>query len=284
MLQEAIRYFTQQRHIMACLTVTCGDASAEMHAMDGFIRPGGDAPVTDRAIFDLASLTKLFTGLTVMRLWEAGRIALDAPVTAYAPQFSALSGVTVDQVLGFEVALRTPQRVDTQPDARAGLRQLWAITPSPQGEGRFYSDMHAMVLGQVIEGAAGEGLMDVFRRELLLPLGMGETYAAVPPGRLADCVSCHREHRIESARWILREGVAPGTPHDPKARLLSPHGERLCGHAGLFATRGDMVKLCQGILRGLWSAGRACAAWPATAWAAACRMAAIPSIWVVSAT
>ena len=250
MLQEAIRYFTQQRHILACLTVTCGDASAEMHAMDGFIRPGGDAPVTDRAIFDLASLTKLFTGLTVMRLWEAGRIALDAPVTAYAPQFSALSGVTVDQVLGFEVALRTPQRVDTQPDARAGLRQLWAITPSPQGEGRFYSDMHAMVLGQVIEGAAGEGLMDVFRRELLLPLGMGETYAAVPPGRLADCVSCDREHRIESARWILREGVAPGTPHDPKARLLSPHGERLCGHAGLFATRGDMVKLCQGILRG----------------------------------
>lgn len=250
MLDQAIRYFTDESHIMACLAVTCGDACHETHAMRGFIRPGVDAPVTDRAVFDLASLTKLFTGLTVMRLWEAGRLSLDAPVTAYAPQFTHLDTVTVDQVLGFEVALRTPQRVDTQPDREAGLRQLWAIVPSPQGEGRYYSDMHAMVLGQVIEGAADDRLMAVIRREILRPLGMNSTFAAVPEERLADCVSCDREHRIEGARWILREGVAPGTPHDPKARLLSPRGECLCGHAGLFSTRGDMVRLCQGILRG----------------------------------
>ena len=37
---------------------------------------------------------------------------------------------------------------------------------------------------------------------------------------------------------------------DKVARLLSLEGADLCGHAGLFATRGDMVRFCQGVLRG----------------------------------
>lgn len=247
---NAIQYFTCEKRIMACLSVTCGDAGHESHAMDGFIRAGDVCPVSEDSLFDLASLTKLFTGLTVMRLHEEGLIDLTAPAARYAPQYTALNGATVDQLLGFEVLLTTPQRVDVQPDRKAGLAQLRLAVASPQGTNRFYSDMHAMVLGEVIEGAAGMPLYEAFRRYILDPLGMGETYACVPPERRADCVSCDREHRIEGARWILRQGVAPGMPHDPKARLLSPDGAHLCGHAGLFSTRRDMVKLCQGVLAG----------------------------------
>ncbi|MBR4081437.1 MAG: beta-lactamase family protein [Clostridia bacterium] len=247
---NAIQYFTRESHIMACLSVTCGDAATEHHAMDGFIRAGDVCPVSEDSLFDLASLTKLFTGLTVMRLHEEGLLALDAPAAQYAPQYTGLKGATVDQLLGFEVQLTTPQRVDAQPDRAAGLAQLRAAQAAPQGTNRFYSDMHAMVLGEVIEGAAGMPLYEAFRRYILDPLGMAETFACVPPERRADCVSCDREHRIEGERWILREGVAPGVPHDPKARLLSPDGAHLCGHAGLFSTRRDMVKLCQGVLSG----------------------------------
>lgn len=241
-LKDSILYFTEETHIMPCLSAACGTAGHAVLAQGGVADEQG-TPVTERTLFDLASLTKLFTGLMVMHLHDAGRLDLTQPVTAYAPQFVNLSGVTVDQVLGFEVALTTPERVDTQKTPEAGYQQLLNIQPGVV-TGRAYSDMHAMVLRHVIEGAAQETYMDVLRRAILDPLGMQDTFALVPENRRQDCVSCDREHRIEKGRYILRDGVAKGTPHDPKARLLGG----CCGHAGLFSTRADMVRLCQGLL------------------------------------
>ncbi|MBR2287893.1 MAG: serine hydrolase, partial [Clostridia bacterium] len=79
------------------------------------------------------------------------------------------------------------------------------------------------------------------------PLSMTEIFGTVPEEKRERCVSCDREHRIEGEKWILREGIAPGTPHDPKAHLLQT-AEDVCGHAGLFGTAADLVKLCRGML------------------------------------
>lgn len=243
-LQDSVRYFTEETHIMPCLSVACGDAGRFVCERGG-VQDMAGTPLTEKSIFDLASLTKLFTGLTVMRLHEEGRMDLSKPVTAYAPQFVNLGGVTVDQVLGFEVALTTAERVDTQKTPEEAKKQLFGIRPG-EVTGRAYSDMHAMVLKYVIEGAAQESCLHEVRRVILGPLGMADTFVAVPEGRRRDCVSCDREHRIERGRYILREGIAPGMPHDPKAARLYPD---YAGHAGLFSTMGDMVKLCQGLLR-----------------------------------
>ena len=248
-LEDSIRYFTDQTRVMACMSIACGTTNDAVTAMGGVTDLFG-TPLREDSLFDLASLTKLFTGLTVMRLHEEGLLVLDVPVTRYAPQFVNLSGVTVDQILGFECALTTPERVDTQPDSAAGYAMLCRIVPGDNGEGRAYSDMHAMVLRHVIEGAAGADYMDVIRSRILTPLGMAHTFCRVPDALRTACVSCDREHRIEGTRFILRDGIAPGTPHDPKARLLNPDGDACPGHAGLFSTRDDMVRLCQGVLRG----------------------------------
>lgn len=250
MLDQAARYFVEDTHIMACMTVACGTSSTAYHAEAGAIRLDGTDAICPSTLFDLASLTKLFTGLTVMRLWEDGRLSLDAPVTDYAPQLVNLSQVTIDQVLGFEIALTTPERIDTQSCRDAGLKQLAAIVPKLQGTGRYYSDMHAMVLGLVIEGICQMPLMDCIQQEILLPLHMADTFAKVPAHRLTDCVCYDLEHRIEGGRYLVRRGITPGTPHDPKARLLGENGRHLCGHAGLFSTRDDMIRLCQGLLKG----------------------------------
>ena len=243
-LQDSIRYFTEETHIMPCLSVACGDAGHFVCERGG-VQDEAGTPLTERSIFDLASLTKLFTGLTVMRLHEEGRLDLKQPVTAYAPQFTYLQDVTVEQVLGFEVALTTARRVDTQKSPEEARQQLFAIQPGPV-TGRAYSDMHAMVLRYVIEGAAQETLLHELQRIILTPLEMADTFAVVPQDRLGDCVRYDREHRIERGCFILREGIVPGMPHDPKAARLYPE---LAGHAGLFATMGDMVKLCQGLLQ-----------------------------------
>ena len=245
-LQDAIRYFTEETHIMPCLSVACGTTASVLVAHGGYADEAQGILLTEDSLYDLASLTKLFTALVVMRLWEEGRIDLTRPVTAYAPQFTHLAGVTVDAVLGFEIALTTDGRVDAQTSPEAGRALLFDIRPG-EVTGRAYSDMHAMVLRYVIEGAAGEDYASLLQRMILAPLGMTSTYLVVPEERRSLCVSCDGEHRIERGRYILRAGVAPGTPHDPKARVFWPEPS---GHAGLFSTRGDLVKLCQGLLRG----------------------------------
>ncbi len=246
MLDTAIRYFTQETHIMPGLSIACGSAGSCLTAEGGYADEDARTPLTSGTLFDLASLTKLFTGLMVMRLNAEGRLDLTAPVTRYAPQFAHLTDVTVDQVLGFEVALTTTARIDTQSSRADAERLLFDIRPGAV-TGRAYSDMHAMVLRHVLEGAAQEKSETLLHKKILDPLGMRDTFITVPEARKADCICCNGEHRIERGRYIHRQDVLPGTPHDPKARVLGPG---YCGHAGLFATRGDLVKLCQALLRG----------------------------------
>ena len=230
---------------MPGLSVACGTAGKVLTALGGLADVDANTPLTADSIFDLASLTKLFTALMVMHLREDGRLDLNKAVTAYAPQFVHLDSVTVDQVLGFEVALTTTARIDTQTSPEAGRSLLFDIRPG-EVAGRAYSDMHAMVLKHVIEGATQEEYTSLLLRLLLRPLGMDNTFLVVPEDKRSLCVSCNNEHRIERGQHIRRSGVLPGTPHDPKARVLYPEP---CGHAGLFSTLADMTKLCQALLR-----------------------------------
>ncbi len=247
-LSRVIRFFTEETRSLACMAMACGTRASVYTARGGVISADG-RPVAEDSVFDLASLSKLFTGLTTMRLRAAGLLDFDAPVTRYAPQFTALGDIRVGQVLGFEVALRTPERIDAQPDPAAAEAMLFTCSPFPNGV-KAYSDIHAMVMRYILEGAAGEPMMALVERELLRPLGMTETWCRVPGAARLRCVSHDREHRIEGDRWLVRPGIAAGTVHDPKARVMAPDGEVFCGHAGLFSTVGDMVRLCQGILRG----------------------------------
>lgn len=245
-LNDSIRFFTVESHIMPGLSVACGTSDKVLTAHGGLVDEDTGCPLTSDSLFDLASLTKLFTGLLVMRLHEEGLLDLTRPVAAYAPQFSHLTGVTVDQVLGFEIGLTTTARVDAQTSPEAARNLLFDIRPG-EVTGRAYSDMHAMVLKHVVEGAAQKDYASLLNRRILAPLCMNDTYLVVPEDKRCLCVSCNHEHRIERGQYILRAGIEPGTPHDPKARVLFPEP---CGHAGLFSTRDDLVKLCQGLLRG----------------------------------
>ena len=242
-LLRGIRFFTGENGILSGLSVACGRESRLETAMDGEeIRP--------ESVFDLASVTKLFTGLCAMRLKEEGLLDFSRSVTDYDPRFTALKDVTVGQLMTFEVTVRTPERLDACADRERAMRALLAAEVSARSEKRPYSDIPAMILKYVIGAAAGESLADCVRELILQPAGMEETWARVPDGRLRDCQDYSREHRIEGERRILRTDWRPGVPHDPKAAVLQGDSGDLCGHAGLFSTAGDMVRFCRAVLAG----------------------------------
>ena len=240
-LRQALQYFTREKKILDGASVICGAGDRIEGAMDGAVR--------EDSVFDLASVTKLFTGLCLMKMKEEGLLDPGRPVFSYDPRFRFLKDTTVWDLMTFAVTVRTPVRLDGCMDKDSAMEALCASTAAPHEDvRRVYSDIPAMILKYVLEAAAGMPFMDCARKLILEPAGMNETWAAVPEERKKDCVCYDREHRIEKAQRILREGWRPGVPHDPKAAVMQGDTGDLCGHAGLFSTRGDMAKFCRAVL------------------------------------
>ena len=239
-LMDGIRFFTRETEILSGLSVACGTGERTETAMDG--------EVTGQSVFDLASVTKLFTGLCAMKLKEEGLLDFSKPVFFYDSRFRGLKERTVEELMTFAVTVRTPVRLDACPDRETALEALFAAEGQVQQERRAYSDIPAMVLKYILEAAGGIPFFECVRKIVLEPAGMAETWAKVPAERIGDCQTYDREHRIEAGKYILRKGLKPGVPHDPKAAVLQGDTGDLCGHAGLFSTTGDMIRFCRAVL------------------------------------
>ena len=255
-LDRAVCYFTRETGIMDGMAVAAGTAGGILQARDG-------REIGDHTVYDLASVTKLFTGLCLMRLEEMGRLRLSDRVTAYAPEFPGLAGVTVEQLAAFQVQIRTPERIDAQTNREAGLACLLrcAVIPPEEPESsagahftpghrirRVYSDIPAMILKYVVEGAAERPFYDCIREWILQPADMRETWARVPDARKRDCLLYGPEYRVEKGKYICRGDPVRGIPHDPKAALLQGDSGDLCGHAGLFSTMEDLIRFGRAVL------------------------------------
>lgn len=229
---------------------TCFYGSAREVRLEGDTFLPDPQPLRADAIFDLASITKLFTCVAVLQLAEQGKLRLTDPVRAYDSRFVHLGDVPILDLLNFHQALSTHRRVDEAETPEEARERVFSILPVERTGNRFYTDMGAIVLKYVVESAAGTSFYSYLREHILLPLGMTETYAVVPEEKLARTVCYNYERRIQAGEYWLDTACPPGTVHDPKARILSGGGADLCGHAGLFSTAADMVRFAQGLLSG----------------------------------
>ena len=253
-----MRYLCDETQMLSGITVAYGTSQKSEHALWGRAQEvtlhGGQfvphvRPLQEDSIYDLASLTKLFTSVMTMILVKQGKLSLDEHIGAIDPRFENLHHVTVFDTLCYRACLQTPGRIDDAPSCEEGLFRLFSVRTAPSPAVRIYSDINAMVMKYVIEAKAGMSLYDAIRKYILIPAGMTETYALVPEDKRDRCVCYNYEHRIVRDTYILRTDTMPGMPHDPKAMLLGQGGD-LCGHAGLFSTRQDMVRFAQALLRG----------------------------------
>ena len=239
-LLHAVRFFTREKEIMSGMLLVCEAGGRTETAMDGDVRAD--------SVFDLASLTKLFTGLCAMRLKEEGLLDFSRSVFSYEPRFAELKDVTVKQAMSFTAELKTPGRIDGSADRDQALSRLFGTFCTGSPKGRAYSDIPSMVMKYVIEAAAAMPFMEAVRKTVLEPAGMKQTWAKVPEARLKDCQRYDPEYRIMGGKRIVRDGLKPGVPHDPKAAVIQAGTEDLCGHAGLFSTAADMAAFCRAVL------------------------------------
>lgn len=258
-LDEGMRFLCEDSRMLSGICVAYGTKDVYEAARLGAssllaLGPGGfrpdRKPLSEASLFDLASLTKLFTAVLAMMLVERGKLRLEECIGQIDPRFVNLRETSVFDVISFRASLETPGRIDDAPTREEALARLFHVRRAPTPAIRVYSDINAMVIKYVVEAKCSMALFDAVRELILRPAGMRDTFASVPEEKRSRCVCYNYEHRIMRSRWILRADTPPGTPHDPKALRLSPDGRDLCGHAGLFSTCQDMVRFASALLSG----------------------------------
>jgi serine-type D-Ala-D-Ala carboxypeptidase len=219
-------------------------------------------------LFDLASVTKLFTTTAFMAAVEQGWHKLDDPVSKTIPEFSGLRAiapyeaplqpgefvqpkeradeqvdagkVTYRQLLSHSSGLPAWRPLFYQPDAGAALRMALG-TPFfyPTGTRSVYSDIGLITLGLALERTIRWRLDELVRESVTAPLGLAHTRFLPLSGGPYDTANLAP---TELCPW--RKHRVLGEVDDENAARLGG----IAGHAGLFSTADDLARFGESYL------------------------------------
>jgi CubicO group peptidase (beta-lactamase class C family) len=137
-------------------------------------------PVTPHTVFPIASISKTFAAMAIMRLVEQGKVDLEAAVRTYLPDFkvrdeSASREVTVWHLLthlgGWEGQVSAPDRgTDTLKNFVASITDLMQV--APPGKAWSYNNAGFSIAGRVIEVVTGTPINRAIGDLVFRPLGL----------------------------------------------------------------------------------------------------------------
>ncbi|MFF8730942.1 serine hydrolase [Streptomyces sp. NPDC015171] len=208
--------------------------------------PERQLPMTRDTVFDLASLSKLFTSLLAVQLLERGTLDLEGTVASYLPDFGRAGkrAVTVRQLLTHTSGFRAWIPLYDAPTYEQKLELIWNEVPlHPPGTTYLYSDLNLISLQLVLERITGRTLDALLRDEITGPLGLDSTRYN-PPASWRQRIAATEDARRP---WSgLDRGLVWGEVHDENAFSLGG----VAGHAGVFASAWDLAVLGRTLLDG----------------------------------
>ena len=169
------------------------------------------APATPDTAFRIASMTKAFTGYSILKLRDEGKLRLDDPVSQYVPETKGWAkGITIGDLLhhtaGFVTDDPWGDRQQPLPEAEF-TKMLKAGVPFSTAPGtRYeYSNFGFALLGRIVTSVSKQEYSKRVEETLLKPLGMKSSryeVREVPADKLA------MGYRWENDAWS-REPVMP---------------------------------------------------------------------------
>lgn len=237
------------------LAVGGAAAPARLEAFE----PEGQPRLGVDAVCLLASITKPIVATLVMRLAQAGRFPLAAPLSRWLPELATagFAPFTSWHVLTHTTGIRDVPLTDLLLDGgtRAELlrRTIAAGQESAPGSRFHYATFTFDLLADAVERALDRPFEEVLREELLQPLGMTDT-------TFDHRRSGTRRAPIEIGDWDGEpQPVPPGVA--PVDVVAAYSALRLAG-GGLWSTASDLVRFGRAMLRGGELDGVRVLAWP----------------------
>jgi D-alanyl-D-alanine-carboxypeptidase/D-alanyl-D-alanine-endopeptidase len=222
------------------LVIGCLQGSQQRLVGYGRLRAGAQDLPDGGTIFEIGSITKVFTGLLLADLAEQGMVGLDDPLAGYLPAWVRAPTVGGHQITLGDLAShagglpRDPKgtlgrwlRDRRNPHAALSVEDLYAGLARTRlrrrpGERVKYSNLGAGLLGQALARAAGQPYEQLVRERICLPLGMPDTVVTPTSEQTARLATGHTRR---------------GRPAPP---LQLP---ALAGAGALRSTAADMVCL-----------------------------------------
>lgn len=158
----------------------------------GYGHDSSGAPLTATTPMPIASVSKSFTAMAVVRLAEMGKVELDAPVRDQLPEFRIAdprgARITVRQLLNHTSGItdRTlPEKSLPQPDSLrdAVARTRAATLAADPGTRKAYTNTNYHIAARLVEAVSGEPFAEHMRRHVFEPLGMRSTVTIDRPPR-----------------------------------------------------------------------------------------------------
>ena len=212
-----------------------GDAWETRHlGSGGRVAKGSETDVNPDALFDLASVTKLYTATLAAKLHEAGEIDLDSPLSYWSDIAGPLGTKTARSLLTHSSGL-APEWVE-KVSREATIESLLSQTPRVEQEGKLvYSCTGYTLFSVALERKYGRKFDDLVSEHLLEPLGLKKTTYNPNPAffSIADAKSAEEQFPF-------------GLVHDPRARAM----DGVSGNAGLFATATDVFSFFSEVVTG----------------------------------
>ncbi|WP_439557191.1 serine hydrolase domain-containing protein [Dyadobacter sp.] len=199
--------------------------------------------LTSASRFQLASLSKPFTAVAVLKLIQEGKVSLDDSVQRFFPDFP-YHGVKVDMLLSHRSGLpnyiysftdsirhgkKYPDNLDIM-DWYAKVKP----TPTPYnrpGRSFNYCNTNYCVLAAIAEKVTGEPFGKYLDDQIFTPLGMVNTFL------VTDTSATARKFRTVG--------------HQFGRRLDKDYYDEVVGDKGLYSTTGDIYRFYNGLTKGL---------------------------------
>ncbi|MFD7427077.1 serine hydrolase [Streptomyces sp. NPDC059818] len=208
--------------------------------------PEQQIPMAEDTVFDLASVSKLFTSILAVQQIERGRLELEATVASYLPDFAGggKQDITIRQLLTHTSGFRAWIPLYSAPTREGKLALIWNEVPaSPPGTVYLYSDLNLISLQLVLEKITGRTEDVLLREQITAPLGMHRTRYN-PPASWKPKIAATEDARPP---WSgLDRGLVWGEVHDENAYSLGG----VAGHAGVFSCAWDLAILARTLLNG----------------------------------
>jgi D-alanyl-D-alanine-carboxypeptidase/D-alanyl-D-alanine-endopeptidase len=236
-IRQMLLHRVDERRLTRGMVVATTEAKERAIIPHGRRKNGGDRLVDGGTIFEIGSITKLFTALLLADIVQPREADLDEPVERLLP-----AGVRVPMRNGREINLRDPvshysglTRRPTNlepydpddPYAHCTVDHLYEFLAGHElartpGDTYEYSNVSAGLLGHaLVLRAAGGDYETLVRDRILTPLGLNDTVIALPPRLEGRVASPHDSSLDPVPLWNLGVLAGAGALRSSAADLLS---------------------------------------------------------------
>lgn len=176
-------------------------------------------PATTKSMFRIASMSKSFTAMAILKLRDEDKIKLDDPVKNYIPEMKGKQ-LTIDAPLITIRNLLThsagfpednpwgDRQLDATEDDLTGMLEKGISLSNDPGLTYEYSNMGFAMLGMIIKNQSLTVYSDYISKHIFKPLGMTDAsweYSKVPTNQLAKGYRWLNEKYVEQP--LLHDGI-----------------------------------------------------------------------------